>query len=57
MNSVAERAPDIRSRGDRRGICSHCGWYEGVSNAKMDGTPGDYIVGAAKPTTKYRIIM
>ena len=57
MNSVAERASDIRSRGDRRGICSHCGWYEGVSNVKMDNPLGNHTVGTAKPTTKYRIIM
>ena len=34
MNSVAEQGPDIRNRGERRGICSHCGWYEGASNVK-----------------------
>ncbi len=57
MNSVAERAPDIRNRSERRGICSHCGWNEDVSNMKTDDTLGDNRVGAVKSTAKYRIIM
>ncbi len=57
MNSVAERAPDIRSRGDRRGICSHCGWYDRAPNERADDTPVDYIAGGAISTPKYRIIM
>ena len=57
MNSVAERVPDTRNRGQRRGICSHCGWYEGASNVKTYDTRGSYTVGAVKSTAKYRIIM
>ena len=57
MNSVAEQGPDIRNRGERRGICSHCGWYEGASNVKTYDTRGSYTVGAVKSTAQYRIIM
>ena len=57
MNSVAERVPDFRNRGQRRGICSHCGWYEGASNVKTYDTPGGYVAGAENSAAKYRIIM
>ena len=57
MNSIAEQGPDIRNRGERRGICSHCGWYEGASSVKTYDTRGNYTVGAVKSTAKYRIVM
>lgn len=57
MNSVIDRIPESRNRSERRGICSHCGWYERNPNGKTDDTQGDDIAGGASSTPKYRIIM
>ncbi len=57
MNSLAERVPEIANRIERRGVCSHCGWYKDVSEVKTDGTLAANRVGDVKSSAKYRIIM
>ena len=57
MVSTSKRLPDIQDRGERRGICSHCGWYEGVSSVKADEAPVGNGTGDASANAKYRIIM
>ncbi len=57
MISTAKRVPDIRNQGERRGICSHCGWYAEGPHLKTDESPGENRAGATRSTAKYRIIM
>lgn len=57
MISTSTQVPDMRNRIVRRGMCSHCGWYEDVSKMKAGAMPDDDRAGAVRSTAKYRIIM